>query len=103
MDRARLGRCAGPAITLLRKGHSMPTKIPEHWGKATWEEKARENPLLAVMTTKDMTDAPPTDFGEDTLEVFFRKGRSLFDLYLRPLLSRLPGPKENTFVAEYGC
>ncbi len=81
----------------------MAGKIPEHWGKVTWEEKARENPLLAVMTTKEMEEAAPSDFDPERLDIFFKKGRSLFDQHLRPLLSRLKEPANETFVVEYGC
>ena len=73
---------------------------PEHWLDADWEAKARENPLLAIMTTPEMSDAPPSEFSADQLDEFFARGRKLFDAHLRPLLEGLDprGP-----VIEYGC
>ncbi len=48
---------------------------PEHWLDADWEAKARENPLLAIMTTPEMSDAPPSEFSADQLDEFFARGR----------------------------
>ncbi len=72
---------------------------PEHWLEADWEAKARENPLLAIMTTPEMAEAPAEAFSGELLEEFFARGRKLFDQHLRPLLADAPeGP-----VVEYGC
>ena len=73
---------------------------PEHWLDADWEAKARENPLLAIMTTNGMADAPPETFSEELLEEFFARGRKLFDVHLKPLLD---GLDPDGLVVEYGC
>lgn len=81
----------------------MGVKIPEHWSDISWEEKAKENPLFAVMTTEDVADAPPEDFDEKHLAPFMAKGERVFAKDVEPLLKRIGGPKENIVVAEYGC
>jgi SAM-dependent methyltransferase len=81
----------------------MAVKIPEHWADASWEQKAQENPLFAVMTTEDVADAAPENFDEKHLEPFMAKGVRVFNRDVAPLLQRITGPKENIVVAEYGC
>ena len=81
----------------------MGVKIPEHWSDISWEEKAKENPLFAVMTTEDVADAPPENFDEKHLGPFMAKGERVYAKDIEPLLKRLPGPKEKIVVAEYGC
>ena len=78
----------------------MRAKAPEHWKGISWEEKARENPLSAVMTTSDMTDAPPDDFSPEQLDAFFAKGRALWSKHVAPLLKDAPA---GALVTEYGC
>ena len=73
---------------------------PEHWLEADWEAKAQENPLLAIMTTPGMSDAPPAEFSPELLEEFFARGRKLFDVHLKPLLE---GFDPKGLVVEYGC
>ncbi len=73
---------------------------PAHWLDLDWEAKARENPLLAIMTTEGMADAPPQAFTPELLEDFFARGRQLFDTHLRPLLGDMPA---GAVIAEYGC
>jgi SAM-dependent methyltransferase len=82
-------------------GVSAP--LLKRWKSMSWEEMAQENPMLAVMTTDDMADAPPTDFSPELLEVFFRKGRRLFRRRIAGMLAHSPDPKEQSFVVEYGC
>ena len=68
---------------------------PRHdWAGKTWEEMARENPLAAVMTTKEMR--AEGGISEARLELFFAKGRKLFERYIQPFLK--PG-----LVVDYGC
>jgi SAM-dependent methyltransferase len=78
----------------------MRFRRPEHWHGTDWETKARENPLLAIMTTPEMAEAAPTGFTSELLEEFFRRGRKLFDGHIEPLLSGLP---KSALVVEYGC
>ncbi len=77
--------------------------IPEHWSRNTWEEKARENPLNAIMTSVEMSDAAADDFSDGHLELFFKKGVRLYEEHLKPLMPELPDAKENAYIVEYGC
>lgn len=81
----------------------MAVKIPEHWSDISWEEKAKENPLFAVMTTEDVADAAPENFEEKHLAPFMAKGARVYAKDIEPQLKRIPGPKERIVVAEYGC
>jgi SAM-dependent methyltransferase len=73
--------------------------VPREWEINSWEEKARQNPLYAVMTTTDFVDARPDGFSDEQLRVFFTKGRDIFDVHLKPRLQ----DDKNAFVVEYGC
>jgi SAM-dependent methyltransferase len=74
--------------------------IPDQWEKNSWEEKARENPLYAVMTMPEMQDAGAVEFSEEHLKLFFEKGRKLADRLVIPSLALAP---EAGIVVEYGC
>jgi SAM-dependent methyltransferase len=74
--------------------------VPDHWKTNSWEEKAKENPLYAVMTMPEMKDAGTDDFSEEHLELFFEKGRALADRLVMPSLEMAP---ETGTVVEYGC
>ncbi len=76
---------------------------PKHWKDVSWEVKAQENPMFAVMTTDEMVEAPPTDFSPEQLDVFFDKGRRVFDKRIHGILERSPDPLEESLVVEYGC
>ncbi len=75
-------------------------QIPGHWEKNSWEEKAKENPLYAVMTMPEMVDSDPASFSEKHLELFFAKGQALADRLVMPYLSN--GGRKG-LVVEYGC
>lgn len=73
--------------------------VDERWRTNSWEEKAQENPLNAVMTTPEMqARGGPDDFDPDLLETFFAKGRKEFERNIRDLLSPQTG-----LVVDYGC
>jgi SAM-dependent methyltransferase len=74
--------------------------VPKHWTQSTWEEKAKENPLFAVMTMPEMADASAQAFDEQHLETFFAKGEALFSAHVAPLIATAGGPG---LVVEYGC
>lgn len=76
------------------------SELPKHWKTNSWEEKARENPLFAVMTTADMADADPVEFSPQHLQLFFEKGRRLAERFVTAWLPRVP---EQGLVVEYGC
>jgi SAM-dependent methyltransferase len=74
--------------------------IPQSWWANSWEEKARENPLYAVMTIPEMQDAGADKFSEQHLQLFFEKGRKLADRLVMPSLALAP---EEGIVIQYGC
>ena len=78
----------------------MRVRRPGHWLAIDWEAKAKENPLLAIMTTAEMADAAPEDFTPEKLEEFFGRGRKLYRDHLAPLLETVPA---GCSVVEYGC
>lgn len=77
--------------------------IPPSWHDSDWESKARENPLYAVMTTAEMRDAPADDFDPAHLELFFDRGRSLWNKHLEPRLAEVGSGSTKPLVVEYGC
>lgn len=78
-------------------------EVLKAWEGTTWEEKARENPLFAVMTTPSMEAASPEEFDEKQLAEFFAKGEVLYAAHVAPLISALPDRDQNPLVVEYGC
>jgi SAM-dependent methyltransferase len=74
--------------------------IPLRWHLSKWDDKARQNPLFAIMSSTTMqgigTDSPT----EGQLSQFFAKGRSLADTIVMPGLSIAP---QDGAVVEYGC
>ncbi len=73
---------------------------PDHWLGTDWEAKAKENPLLAIMTTPEMAEAPPEGFSPELIEDFFRRGRKLYEGHIRPLAEGLAAGSR---LVEYGC
>ena len=72
--------------------------------RLTWEEKARRNPLWAVMSVDEFAgaDADPSSWTPEQLSLFFEKGRALFEIYLRPSLQRAQIAPGSALVVEYG-
>ena len=70
----------------------------------TWEEKARVNPLWAVMSTPefDQASGDPASWTPEQLASFFEKGRMLFDAFLKPPLRRAGVEGRDVHVLEYG-
>jgi SAM-dependent methyltransferase len=64
---------------------------------------ARENPLFAVMTTREMAEAPPADFSQEQVEALFEKGRRIFRRHISGALAHAPGDPGERLVVEYGC
>ena len=67
----------------------------------TWEEKAKENPLYAVMSVGDFVDSgsAPT---EEELEGFFENGREKVGRWILPWLCGIPAYPD-VRVLEFGC
>ena len=78
-------------------------QIPKHWKESTWDEKARENPLYAIMTTPEMADADVSDFSKEHLDKLFAKGRKLFNQHISGLIDITEFNKDNCFLVEFGC
>ena len=72
--------------------------------KLSWEDKAKENPLFAVMSAEQFKDkgADPNDWSAEDLQAFFAKGQFMFDNFLRPVIERMPLRPGNAFIVEYG-
>jgi SAM-dependent methyltransferase len=77
--------------------------VPEHWSSNSWEEKAKENPLFAVMTTPDLIDADPEQFSPEMLETFFAKGRRVFSAHIAPRIPLIDTGVAVPYLVEYGC
>jgi SAM-dependent methyltransferase len=71
----------------------------------SWEEKARRNPLFAVMSADVFQEKgpDPAAWDEHDLELFFAKGRQVYEIFLRPVLQRTPLPPGESFLVEFGC
>jgi SAM-dependent methyltransferase len=76
--------------------------IPKHWKRSSWEEKAKENPLYAIMTTDDMAHAG-SEFTDEHVQQLMAKGRSLFTTHVEPALKLSAFSKADSFIIEYGC
>ena len=72
--------------------------------KLSWEDKAKENPLFAVMSAERFADkgSNPEDWSAEDLQAFFAKGQFMFDNFLRPVIERIPLRPGNAFIVEYG-
>jgi SAM-dependent methyltransferase len=70
----------------------------------SWEEKARKNPLFAVMSVDQFVEkgADPNEWTREELDRFFDKGKRLYDVFLCPLLQRIPLEADHAFLVEYG-
>jgi SAM-dependent methyltransferase len=71
----------------------------------SWEEKAKKNPLYAVMSADERfaeKGSDPADWTEEDLEIFFKKGKMLFDSFILPVLLRANINIESAFIVEYG-
>ena len=76
--------------------------IPKHWKRSSWEEKARENPLYAIMTTSTMADAGPA-FSDEHVRQLMAKGRTMFTKHIEPAIALSGFSKVDSFIIEYGC
>jgi SAM-dependent methyltransferase len=72
--------------------------------RLTWEEKAQRNPLWAVMSVDEFAEADgaPSSWTAEQLDLFFEKGRTLFDIFLRPSLQRAEIRPGHSLLVEYG-
>lgn len=74
--------------------------IPLRWHLSKWDDKAKQNPLYAIMSSATMRgigDGTPSDA---QLSEFFAKGRRLADSIVMPALHMAP---KDGAVIEYGC
>jgi SAM-dependent methyltransferase len=72
--------------------------------RLTWEEKARQNPLWAVMSSDEFAQAggDPSSWTAEQLSLFFQKGRMLYEIFLRPSLERAQVPPGQALIIEFG-
>ena len=79
----------------------MSTHINKFKDNLTWEEKAKQNPLFAVISDEIFKDSGTT-FTSEQLTVFYYQGERFWKRWLRSLL----WDKENISslsILEYGC
>lgn len=78
---------------------------PRFRNALSWEEKARTNPLWAVMSVPEFeqTTGDPAAWSDEALALFFAKGRALWEIFLRPAVQRTGLRQEEAFIVEYGC
>ncbi len=67
-----------------------------------WEEKAKRNPLFAVMSVPDFEEKT-SEFTDGDLERFFEKGELIFRRHFEPLLSQTGMLGSGMLAVEYGC
>lgn len=77
--------------------------IPKHWKKSSWEEKARENPLYAIMTTRGMSEADAEKFSPAHVKALMDRGRDLYAKHVLPVINQSGFSKNESFIVEYGC
>lgn len=87
----------------MGKDKYEPVNVPEHWYENTWEEKARENPLFAVMTTPNYTNSDSREFTAEELDYFFEKGRRVYHKIIKPRLALCETGSQSPLFVEYGC
>jgi len=83
----------------------MTPRVDNNFKKnLSWEEKAQRNPLFAVMSSEQFVEkgSNPDEWTEEDLKRFFDKGQRLYDIFLRPLLQRIPLEPGHGFIVEYG-
>jgi ubiquinone/menaquinone biosynthesis C-methylase UbiE len=79
----------------------MSTDLNKFKDNLTWEEKAKQNPLFAVMSDEIFKDSGTT-FTSEQLTVFYHQGERFWKRWLQSLL----WDKENISslsILEYGC
>lgn len=67
----------------------------------TWEQKANENPLFAIMSDKIFEDKSK-EFNANDLDAFYKKGELLWKRYFSDLINRENVDLQKT-VLEFGC
>jgi SAM-dependent methyltransferase len=106
---AAMGYAVARMSEFVYEGRSMTkhknegVHIPEHWSANTWEEKARENPLFAVMTTPNYTNSDSKEFTQEELDYFFEKGRRVYAKIVKPRLGLIETGVADPLLVEYGC
>ncbi len=87
----------------MKKPKNEGVYVPEHWTTNTWEDKARENPLFAVMTTPNYSNSDSKEFTQEELDFFFEKGRRVYQKIVKPRLALIETGAESPLLVEYGC
>lgn len=76
---------------------------PRSWRTNSWDEKARENPLLAVMTRAEFVSADSEHFTEEQLALFFSKGEQEFGRHVVTAVELSGFATTDSFIVDYGC
>lgn len=73
--------------------------------KYTWDQKAAVNPLYAVMAVDKFINKNSSmkDWKSEDLNILFRKGKQIYQYFLKPVLLRSGINQRKSFIVEYGC
>lgn len=81
----------------------MSKNIESFKDDLSWEDKAKLNPLFAVMSDEIFKDSG-SQFSENQLAVFYDQGRRFWNLWLRQIVwDKTSEEIRNTKILEYGC
>jgi SAM-dependent methyltransferase len=84
----------------------MATVVDQEFrAELSWEEKARRNPLFAVMSSPEFAEksGDPGTWSPEDMQRFFDKGQMFYDSFFRTVLRRVPMEPGKATVVEYGC
>jgi SAM-dependent methyltransferase len=78
--------------------------VDKNFLESSWEEKARKNPLYAVMSSVTFEDKGPDvgEWTEEDLQKLYAKGQLIYDAFVRPVIVRIGLRPEQAFIVEYG-
>lgn len=76
--------------------------IPDHWGANSWEQKAQENPLHAIMTIPEFRGMRLEDLKHEIPPSFLAKGRTIYNRMILPFLSESERSR-SLRLFDYGC
>src|SRR5262245_20642901 len=83
----------------------MPQRVDDKFRQElTWEEKAQQNPLYAVMSDEKFAEktGDPNTWTPADLEMFFAKGQTMYENHLRPVLLSAGLKPDKALIVEYG-
>jgi 2-polyprenyl-3-methyl-5-hydroxy-6-metoxy-1,4-benzoquinol methylase len=79
-------------------------KLGAFKNELTWEEKAKQNPLYAIMSVEEFEDANGVP-SQDQIDKFYHRGKEIWNQFMQAgfSLAQERLGEEKLKVAEYGC